>query len=336
MLLNKNKFSKKRLATALIAAASLLSISFACEASDRWTFDGNIRNNSLAISPNETMVVASYSERPEIIVYDLMSNKVKAVLPGYVTPRNIVFDPSGKVFYVSDSSLGIVFKINSDTLETISTIPVGPGAFGTAISNDGKILYINNQAASTVTVYDLEKNQPISVITGFTQPRQGIKLSSDGENLFVTNFLGDSISVVKKGSNKIEAEIKGFDKIRAISVTKDGHTLFAANSGSNNIAVVDVDKKQIIKTIPVGKDPYGAALTPNESALYSGNKEDNTLSEITLPSMRVTATITGLKQPRQAIVFTHDSKTAFVLNEDLSVSKVDLASKKVITQIGRQ
>ena len=61
MLLNKNKFSKKRLATALIAAASLLSISFACEASDRWTFDGNIRNNSLAISPNETIVVASYS-----------------------------------------------------------------------------------------------------------------------------------------------------------------------------------------------------------------------------------------------------------------------------------
>lgn len=336
MLLNKNKLSKKRLATTLIAAASVMSISFAYEASARWTFDGNIRNNSLAISPNETMAVASYSERPEIIVYDLKSNKVRGLLPGYVTPRNIVFDPSGKVFYVSDSSLGIVLKINSDTLETMSTIPVGPGAFGTEISKDGKVLYINNQAASTVTVYDLEKNQPISVITGFAQPRQGIKLSSDGEHLFVTNFLGDKISVVNKNSNKIEAEIKGFDKLRAISITQDGHTLFAANSGSNNIAVVDVDKKQIVKTIPVGKDPYGAALTPNESALYSGNMTDNTLSVITLPSMRVTATIPGLKQPRQAIVFTHDSKTAFVLNEDLSVSKVDLASKKIVTQIGPQ
>ncbi|RYE72496.1 MAG: hypothetical protein EOO81_03215 [Oxalobacteraceae bacterium] len=327
---------KKRFLTSLLAVASLFSISSAYAEPARWTFDGGIHNNSLAVSPNEATAVVSYSERPDVIVYDLTSNKVRGVLHGYVTPRNIIFAPSGKVFYVSDSSLGLVFKINNETLETISTIPVGPGAFGTAISKDGKTLYINNQAASTVTVYDLEKNQAVAVISGFAQPRQGVKLSPDGANLFVTNFLGDKISIVNNRSNKIESEIKGFDKIRAISITADGRTLFAANSGSNSIAVVDVEKKQIVKTIPVGKDPYGAALTPNESALYSGNLGDNTLSVIALPSMQVTGTISGFKQPRQAIVFTHDAKTAFVLNEDLSVSKVDLATKKIVAQIDSQ
>ena len=319
-------------AAALLAALSIGAVHAAAPA--RWTFDGDIHNNSLAVSPNERTAVVSYSERPDVVVYNLNSNKVRAVLHGYVTPRNIVFSPAGDVFYVSDSSLGIVAKIDTATLKTLSRIPAGAGAFGTAISKDGKTLYINNQAASTVTAYDLERGEPKAVITGFSQPRQGVRVSPDGKAVYVTNFLGDKITIVNSSTNKIDGEITGFNKIRAISVTADGKTLFAANSGSNTIAVVDVDKKMIIKTIPVGKDPYGAALTPDEHAVYSGNLADNSLSVISLPSQQVTATVTGFKQPRQAIVFSHDGKSALVLNEDLSLSKVDLAKNEIVGSIG--
>lgn len=333
----KNMIAKKIVSASFFTIASVITLSVstqAAQASDtRWTFDGAIHNNSLAVSPDEMTAVVSYSERPDVVVYDLRTNKVRAVLHGYVTPRNIVFAPSGNVFYISDSSLGVVDKIDTNTLKIVSKIPVGAGAFGTTISKDGERLYINNQAASTVTVVDLKNEQPKAVITGFAQPRQGVRLSPDGKTLYVTNFLGDKITIVNSQTNKIEGEISGFNKIRAISVTADGKTLFAANSGSNTIAVVDVDKKEIVKTIAVGKDPYGAALTPNESAVYSGNLADNTLSVISLPSMQVTATISGFKQPRQAIVFTHDGKFAYVLNEDLSLSKVDLASKKILDSI---
>ena len=40
-------------------------------------------------------------------------------------------------------------------------------------------------------------------------------------------------TIVDTQTDKIEGEIAGFNKIRAISVTADGKTLFAANSGSN-------------------------------------------------------------------------------------------------------
>lgn len=327
---------KKYTVSAIFTVAAFAAFTPVHAADMRKTFDGAIHNNSLAVSPDEMTAVVSYSERPDIVVYDLTSDKVRAVLHGYVTPRNILFAPSGNAFYVSDSSLGVVTKIDTATLKTLSTIPVGPGAFGTAISKDGKTLYINNQAESTVTVVDLDKEQAKAVITGFAQPRQGVKLSPDGQKLYVTNFSGDKISIVDSQSHKIEGEIKGFNKIRAISVTANGKTLFAANSGSNSIAVVDIDKKEILNTIPVGKDPYGAALTPDESELYSGNLADNTLSVVSLSSMKVTATISGFKQPRQAIVFTHDGKTAFVLNEDLSLSKVDLQTRKIIASISAQ
>ncbi|MDR3481440.1 MAG: beta-propeller fold lactonase family protein [Burkholderiaceae bacterium] len=319
------------------AAIALSTLATGASAADsRWTFDGAIHNNSLAISPDETIAVASYSERPDIVVYDLKSGTVRAILNGYVTPRNIVFDPSGKFFYVSDSSLGLIRKIDTVSLHNSANFPAGAGAFGTTISRDGQTLYVNNEAANTVTSFDLTSGRPKNVITGFAQPRQGIRLSPAGETLFVTNFLGDKITLVDTTSNRIEGEISGFNKIRAISISHDGKTLFAANSGSNTVAVVDIAKRQVIATVPVGKDPYGAALAPDEHALYAGNLADNTLSVISLPSQKVSATISGFKEPRQAIVFTRDSKTAYVLNEDLSIAKVDLSSNKLVETISPQ
>lgn len=335
-------FITKALATALTTA--LVSAGFAFAAlptiaqadAPRWTFDGAIHNNALAISPDQGTAVVSYSERPDVVVYDLASRSVRATLHGYITPRNIVFAPSGKSFYISDSSLGQIKQIDTASLREIATLPAGAGVFGTTLSSDGNTLYANNEASNTVTRFDLTTNRPAAVITGFSQPRQGVRLNPSGDTLFVTNFLGDKITLVDTRTDKITGEITGFNKIRAISITHDGTTLYAANSGDNTIAVVDIKARRIVNSIAVGKDPYGAALTPDEHALYSGNLADNSLSVVALPAQQVSATVSGLKEPRQAIVFTHDSKNAYVLNVDLSLSKVDLATNTVVETISAQ
>lgn len=299
----------------------------------RWTFDGAIHNNSLAVSPDETIAVASYSERPDVLVYDLRGGRVRKVLHGYITPRNVVFDPTGSSFYLSDSSLGRIDRIDSRTLQTVSSLAAGAGAFGTAISGDGRTLYVNNEAANTITRFDLTNQRPEAVITGFAQPRQGIRLSADGAMLYVTNFLGDKITVVDTKSDHIVGEIAGFDKIRAISVSADGKTLYAANSGSNSIAVVDLDARRIRAFVPVGQDPYGAALSPDGLTLYSGNLADNSLTVVDVSALRAVRTIAGFDEPRQAIVFSHDGARAYVLNKDLSITNVDLATGAIARTI---
>ncbi|RBQ33691.1 YncE family protein [Rahnella variigena] len=314
--------------------ATLLLLSTVAGASEvRWTFDGDIHNNSLAVSPDEKTAVASYSERSDVVIYDLAAGKVRKVLKGYITPRNALFSPDGKAFYLSDSSLGVVKKISSGALDTTATLPLGAGAFGTAISSDGQRLFVNNEAASTLSIYDLIHSRPVKVITGFAEPRQGIKLSPDGKTVYVTNFKGDKITLVDAYSGEISGEIEGFNKLRAISVTSDGNTLYAANSGSNTIAVVDTQKRVIISTIPVGKDPYGAALSPDNRYVYSGNLGDNSLSVIDTGTGKVVSTVTGLDAPRQAIVFSKDGSRAWVLNKDLSIAVVDLKQNRVTATI---
>ena len=297
------------------------------------SFDADIKNNSLAVSPDEHLAAVSYSDEKRVIVYDLHTGKPIKTLEGYITPRNIVFAPDGKRFFVSDSSLGTVNVVDAARFETVARYPVGYGVFGTVLTADGRTLYANDEAASTVTAVDTADGSAKVVIPGFAQPRQGIRLGPDGKEAFVTNFLGDKITIVDLATHRITGEITGFKALRAISISKDGKTLYAGNSGTNEVAVVDLSKREIVDRIPVGKDPYGAALTPDGRFVYSGNKADNSLSVIDTATRKVVGTITGFQEPRQAIVFTKDCKTAYVLNKDLSIAVVDTTTRHIVNTL---
>ncbi len=136
------------------------------------SFDGNIKNNSLAISPNETIAIASYSDSLKVKVYNIKTGKLIRNISGFVTPRNIIFSPDGKIFYISDSGLGLLIAYNAATDKIIKTYPVVYGAFGTAINKAGNLVFINNEAANTVTALNVTTGSVKAVITGFAQPRQ--------------------------------------------------------------------------------------------------------------------------------------------------------------------
>ena len=293
------------------------------------TFDGHIENNSLALSPDEKLAVVSYSGTPQVVVYGPSSQRPPVVLGDFITPRNILFAPGGHYFYVSDSSLGEVVEVDVNTLDVARRFALGAGAFGTAITADGHTLFVNNEAASTVTLVDVPSGLTVAVLTGFSQPRQGIKPSADGKTLFVTNFGNDQVIVVDIAERKIVGRIAGFNKIRAISLTREGDLMYAANSGSNSIAVVDVAAGRIVKNIPVGRDPYGATLSADQKQLLTSSKLDGTLDIVDLRTGQIAKSIAGFVEPRQALVYSRDGKTVYVLNKDLSVGVVDLSSGRL-------
>lgn len=296
-------------------------------------FDGEIINNSLAVSPDEQTAVVSDSRQPWIRVYDLAQGTLRKEIRGFVTPRNIMFINGGLQFVVSDSTLGTLRFYNTEDLALKDEVAVGQGAFGTDVTADGNTMYVNNEAKSTVTVVDLGQHKTTAVIPGFSQPRQGIKVSPDGRYVFVTNFKGDKVSVVDVKTNSIIHEISGFSKIRAISISADGSTMYAANSGRNSIAIVDISQGKIIGEVKVGRDPYGASLSPDGKILFASNKLDNSINIISTSDNSIIGSIKGFLEPRQAISFSKDGNFAYVLNRDLSISRVDVKAGMILDTV---
>jgi len=111
----------------------------------------------------------------------------------------------------------------------------------------------------------------------------------------------DRVTVLDAATDKIEREISGFKKIRAIRLTKDGQTL-AANSGADEIAVVDVGMGGIVATIPVGREPYGVTLSPDGKLLYASNKVDNTIHVIDTATRKRLSVIGGFNEPSDRLL----------------------------------
>ena len=293
------------------------------------TSEFEIRINSRAVSPDERTAVACSSESPDVIVYDLEARKVRGVLNHFITPRNILFEPAGRFFYISDSTLGVVEKIDAASLKTISVLHASPGAFGIAISKDGRTLYVSNEAASLVWAFDLVSERPIALTTAYSQLSEGAQLWRESSQLYVIDFWNDKIKIVDTAANRISGEISGFHKIRAISITRDGKTIFAANSGTNSIAVVDVLSRSIMKQIPVGSAPQSVALSRDERFVCSGNPADHTITIVALSSFQVISTISGFLEPPQAVVFTEGSSEGYVPGGNDSSACVNLWTNSI-------
>jgi DNA-binding beta-propeller fold protein YncE len=289
--------------------------------------DNNIQNSSLAISPDERTAVASCSQRPEVIVYDLYTRKVRRVLDDFITPRKILFEPTGRYFYVSDSGFGVVKKIDTASLQTVSVLYAIPGAFGIAMSHDGRTLYVNNEGATVVAVFDLLSERRIAQITAYSEKPPGAS-PQDGSFLYLAHFGGQKIEVLDTTTNQITGEISGFNKIRGCSITRDGKTLLVVDSGAQSIAVVDLASRAIVINIPVGNGSGDLAISRDQRFVYFHDPRDNSLAVVALLPSHI-ATNPDFLEPAQGIVFSRDGSAAYVLSRDLSISRVNLSNNRI-------
>lgn len=289
--------------------------------------DNDIQNSSLAISPDERTAVASCSQRPEVIVYDLYARRVRRVLDDFITPRKILFEPNGRYFYVSDSGFGIVKKIDNSSLQTVSVLYAVPAAFGITMSNDGRTLFVNNEEATVVSVFDLVSQQRIAQITAYSQKPSGAS-AQDASFLYLADFWGQKIRILDTTTNQITGEISGFNKIRTFSVTRDGKTLLVIDSGAQSVAVVDIPSRAIVAKIPVGSGSGDPAISLDQRFACFHDPRDNSLAVVAVLPCPI-AKNPGFLEPAQGIVFSRDGSAAYVLDRDLSISRIDLSDNRI-------
>jgi len=306
--------------------------SFAAAQATQSACDDNIQNSSVAISPDGRTAIASCSQRSEVFVYDLYARKVRRVLDHFVVPRKILFEPTGRYFYISDSFFGVVEKIDTVSLQTVSVLYAIPGAFGITMSSDGRSLYVNNADATVVSVFDLVSEQRIAQITAYSEEPHGSPPGQDGPFLYVADFGGQKINILVTTTSQITGEISGFSKICAFSVTRDGKTLLVVDSGAQSIAVVDLPSRVAVISIPIGSASGDLAISRDQRFVYSYDPRHNSLAVVALlPSHG--ATNPGSLEPAQGIVLSRDGSAAYVLGKDLSISRVNLSNKQIVYTI---
>jgi len=170
----------------------------------------------------------------------------------------IATDPSGKFVFSTDLGLDRIYqwKLNSETgvLEAndppfIKASSEGAGPRHFVFHPNGKVVFLINEEASTLTSYRFDTTQGTltelhslsSLPAGFkgTNFAAGIVLSKDGKHLYVANRLHNSIAQINvTGEGAMtwsdETWTRG-DYPRTLTLSPDGKYIYAMNQRSDNI-----------------------------------------------------------------------------------------------------
>ncbi|EXU74253.1 lactonase family protein [Erwinia mallotivora] len=175
----------------------------------------------------------------------------------------IASDPSGRFVFSTDLGLDRIWqyrlshngKLQASQPAWIAASSAGAGPRHFVFHPDGKLLYLINEEASTLTHYllnsdtgTLSERATVSALpAGYkgTSFAAGLVMDKAGRNLWVANRLHNSIAhfaIAPDGSlsHKDDVWTRG-DYTRTLSLSADGRTLYAVNQRSDNITRFRVD-----------------------------------------------------------------------------------------------
>ncbi len=158
---------------------------------------------------------------------------------------------------------------------------------------------------------------------------------------YVTNDIGNSVSVIDTATNTVVATIPAGFRPRDIAITPDGSQAYVANlSNPGTVSIINTTTNSVVATISTGLgiEPNGVAIAnPTGAFAYVTNFRSNTVSVIDTAIRTVVATIAVGTEPT-GVAVTPDGAFTYVTNLSTSssvgsVSVIDNVARSVIATV---
>lgn len=213
--------------------------------------------------------------------------------------------------YVTNTYTGTVLVIDAATNAVVTTLPVGPGATGVAITPDGAHAYVTNSSNKSVSVIATATNTVVATIAVGWSP-QAVAIPADGAHAYVSNSGDSTVSVIATATNTVSATIPVGAFPTGIAVSPDGRHVYTANSYDDTVSVVDTVSNSVLP-IPVGPWPCSVAVTPDGTHAYVLNSDSDTVSVIDTVTNAVVAEV-GAGSGAVGVAVSPDGAHAYVAN----------------------
>jgi YVTN family beta-propeller protein len=214
------------------------------------------------------------AEAHKVIILDANSLKVVNRIDVDKYPQQLTISQDGRQLYVTCRDSDSVVLIDTERRQVDRRFPVGRAPYGIAISPDGRVLYVANHEDSTVSVVDAITGQQLQVIPVASRPQH---LAVSEQYVYVSNSLGDRVSVINQTSRKLVKHIEMgnailLGDIAVLEEPKGGDVIYVINQTNNALQLIDSVTMEVIdEEIPVGDMPIALAIRPDLTKIYVVN-----------------------------------------------------------------
>lgn len=160
------------------------------------------------------------------------------------------------------------------------------------LNADGKFLYVNDKAANTIGVINLQLGSLEKIIAmPFPFGIHHISLSRDGKSLYATGELTGKMAKVDIATGKSQVIDWGPAPSAPdyLDVSKPGKPeyVFSGNYYHSTVGVFSTNPFKLIKEIPVGKNPHGTDAEPKGRYIQVADKLSATITIIDVDKLAV-------------------------------------------------
>jgi YVTN family beta-propeller protein len=109
--------------------------------------------------------------------------------------------------------------------------------------------------------------------------------------LYVTNSLGDDITVIDLGTLRAVGDIKVGEYVHGVCAQADGRKLFTTIESEKNLKVIDTATSRIVDTIPLTGRPNQCAATPDGRFVGVPIRDSNSVDIVDITRKMVVKTL---------------------------------------------
>lgn len=266
------------------------------------------RPRHMQLTPDRTRLMVACSDDHRIVVLDIASRKVLDRLNVGEDPETFDISPDGRMLYASNEEDALLTAFDLVAGKKAFEVKVGGEPEGVKVSADGKTVYVTSEVASLVHVIDVATRKVVKNVKVGKRPRRFL-LTGAGE-LWVTNELGASVSVIRTSDHTVHGQIDFKPPgMRVEDVTPvgmvlspDGKTAYIGLGKANHVAAVDVATKKVRDYVLVGKRAWGLATSRNGQTLYVLNGLSDDMSIIDIASFKAVKTIKAGRVPHSVVI----------------------------------
>ncbi|MGE3616447.1 MAG: MBL fold metallo-hydrolase [Gemmatimonadales bacterium] len=163
--------------------------------------------------------------------------------------------------------------------------PTGTRPFPPAATSDGRLAFVPNYDAGTVTVVDLFNGRVVDTVSVGSRPSGGIVLSGDIE--YAVAVRGENrVAFVNTASHRVVGSLSDGIGESPFSVVEsvDHRLLFVNNTASNDISVIAMPERRVVARIPVPATPIVIAPHPDGRTLWVSSEGDDRLTILEIPA----------------------------------------------------
>lgn len=234
-----------------------------------------------------------------ISVLDLEAAAVRDTfdLGEYTRPHGIVVSRDGRLLWVTCEGAQAVLELDAASGKILAAWKTGQDVSHMLVPTpDESKLYVANIRSGSATVIERASGRVKSVSTG--AGAEGIDVTADGHEVWVTNRGANTISVIETATDSVIASFEsgGQMPIR-VKFTPDGKAAWVSNARSNAVTVFDARTRTLLATIPVGAVPVGIQMSPDGTRAFVANTNDDKVTVIGIASRKVERTFAPGKEP---------------------------------------